>query len=368
MTAATVLERPQQGESVGTPWDRIVRLSLLGTVMMLMIVIWHMGGFGANPLALVQPGENGPAAELFHRDFPDSELPGGIGLDGQQFYAMARDPLDLDKAAESLDRPAYRFQRPFYAWLAAALHPAGGGGVGLVYALVAVGLLALVGGGVAAGALSTALGGRVWPALAFPLLPGSYMSLRVSVADALAVALVIAALAFAARRRTIPAVALAIPAVLTKETMLIVLAGWAVAHRTRRDAAPLIAAAGVAGAWAAFLAVRFAGTEQSASNELVLPFTGVPHAIEHWLGGSDQIALVATLIAISAGIAAIVVGRLRHPLSWVVLLNLGFLTVLRWNVMALDFGGTRSMLPLSAFSLILLASPRRTTTEVDAAN
>ena len=98
------------------------------------------------------------------------------------------------RSAPDLDRPRYRLQRPLLPWLAWALHPSGGG-IGLVYAFLLVGFGALVVGGVSLGAISVSLGGRTWPALAFPLLPGGYVCLRISVADTLSVALALLAIA-----------------------------------------------------------------------------------------------------------------------------------------------------------------------------
>ena len=347
--------RPEAADIVPTPWNRIVRLALAGTVLMAAIVLWHVERLGGNPLSLIQPGADGPSVELITDDFPDVTLPGGVGLDGQQYYAIARHPFDLDGAADHLDRPAYRLQRPLYAWAAWVLHPTGGG-LGLVYAFAAVGLLALFGGGVAAGSLSTALGGRTWPALAYPLLPGCYMSLRVSVADAMAVTLALAALSFGVRCRWGPMVALAVAAALTKESVLLVFAGWALARRTKRDAAPLVAAAAVAGIWRVWLSIRLPEGSGSDVGEIVLPLRGVWPAIEHWMSGQDQLGLVATVGAVAAAAVALVCCGMRHPLSWVVAVNAAFLAILHWNVLALDFGGTRSTLPLAAVSLVVLAS------------
>jgi len=214
------------GPRHATPWKRIVHLALLGTLTMALIVLWDVNRTGAHPANLLQGGTDGPAAALLHDDFPGLEFPNGLGLDGQQYYAMARNPLHLDDAAASLDRPAYRWQRPLFPWLARVVHPAGGGGSGLVAAFFVIGLAALFAGGVAAGALSTALGGRPWPAAVFPLLPGAYMSLRVTMADSLALALVLVALALSVHRRAGLAIAVGCLAALTRETAVIVLIGW----------------------------------------------------------------------------------------------------------------------------------------------
>src|SRR5690606_32547344 len=112
---------------------------------------------GGNTLGLVQPGADGPAVEVFAEDFPAVELPEGLGHDGQQFYAIARNPLDVEAVSEHLDRSRHRYQRPLFPLLAWALHPSGGG-YGLIAAFAVVGIASVFLVGVAAGALSTTLG------------------------------------------------------------------------------------------------------------------------------------------------------------------------------------------------------------------
>mgnify|MGYP001167231044 CR=1 FL=1 len=338
-----------------TPWRAIVRLAMLGTLGTIMWVLFHMGGLGANPLTLIQPGADGPSVEAIRADFPEAQLPDGLGLDGQQFYAIARNPFDLDDAATHLDRPEYRLRRPAYAWAAWALHPTGGG-EGLVLALAAVSLLAVLGGGIAAGALSTGLGGPAWPAALIPLLPGSYMSLRVSVADAMAVALTLAALAFAVRRRHAPAVACAVGAVFSKETMILVLIGWALAQRTKRDAALVAIPAALLGAWMLWLRVTLPDGGPEEVREIVPPFSGFPKAIEYWLDGNSRLGMVTTCAALVGAALALLRGGVRHPLSWAVLANLALVSVMHWNVLALDFGATRSMMPLLAVAIVMVAT------------
>ena len=53
-------------------------------------------------------------------------MPPSPGLDGQLYYAGARNPFDPHRAAQSLDRPRYRLQHPLLSWLGWGLHPTGG--------------------------------------------------------------------------------------------------------------------------------------------------------------------------------------------------------------------------------------------------
>src|SRR5262249_62011901 len=106
--------------------------------------------------------------------------------------------------------------------------------------------------------------------------PGAWFSLRASVADALALALVIAALALAHRERWAAAVVCGVLAVLAKEVIIVVLAGWVLwkwLSSRSRTALLLVAvpAAVAAGGWIA-LRVMLPGHEQI--GELVAPFLG----------------------------------------------------------------------------------------------
>jgi hypothetical protein len=349
-----------------TPWHGIVKLAVLATACMTVVVLWHVNHTGRTPLNVIQPGAAGPSAAVIRTDFPGTDLPSGLGLDGQQYYAMARDPIHLDVAARSLDRPAYRWQRPLYPWLARAVHPSGGGD-GLIFAFVVVGIAALVAGGVAAGVLSHRLGGGIWPAAVFPLLPGAFESLRVSVSDALALALALAALALAANRRTRPAVVAAVAAVLAKETAIVVLFGWLLAKRDRRSVAMVVAAGGGAAWWAAWLRLVLPTGGKGDVNELGFPLSGLVGAVrDHWLAGTNQLGLLATVGALVVALVTLWKRGLRHPLGPVIALQLAFVSLMNRDVLGLDFGGTRSTMPLLALGLLALATPAVQRDRVDA--
>ena len=340
-----------------TPWRRIVHLALLSTLTMAVIVLWDVNRTGANPANLLQGGTLGPSAALVQHDFPDVELPHGLGLDGQQYYAMARSPIHLDVAAASLDRPAYRWQRPLFAWLARAVHPQGGGGAGLVIAFFAVGVSALLLGGIGAGALSTALGGRSWPAAVFPLLPGAYMSLRVTVSDALALALTLVALALAAHRRAGFALAVACLAAITRETAVIVFVGWAIARRTRSDT--LLAAIPItfAGAWALWLRITLSASHHEKVDELGAPFSGLIGAVrDHWLTGTNHLGMLSTLSAFVLATVALRRTRRSHPLWPTLVCSIAFVSLMNHNVVGIDFGATRSTMPLCMLAILCLAT------------
>lgn len=356
---AAVLRVPRARASAAggpIPWRRIVQAALAGTVLVALLVAFDVHRAGGNPVNLIQPGETGPSVAAVHHDFPDLELPGGIGFDGQQYYAMARDPLHLDHVAPELDRPWYRLQRPLLAWLAWAAHP-GGGGVQLVQALFVVGIAGIFLGSLATGALSSLLGGPAWMAAVFAVLPGAYVSLRTSTADALALALAAAALALSIRGRTVLAIVAAALAVLAKEPTLILFAGWALHRRDRRAALLAVIPFAVAGGWAVWLRVALPNGGGGVV-EFTAPLLGLARsASAKWVHGRELWGMAATLGALAAGAVALARRGLRHPLGWAVALQFAFTLVLGLSVVGLNLNGPRSTMPLALLALLALASP-----------
>jgi len=123
------------------PQIPVVSLILMAMLSMgvVGVLAWTSANFdGAHPANIVYPGERGPSAAVFKRDFPGATLPLTVGHDGQQVYAISRQPMHLRAVVPALDRPRYRLQRIIPPVLAWALHPQGGGR-GLVLAIFAVG-------------------------------------------------------------------------------------------------------------------------------------------------------------------------------------------------------------------------------------
>lgn len=338
------------------PWARLLALATLGTVLAVAIVFADLHRTRDTNGGLIHTGPQGPAAALMAHDFPDEPQFTYGEHDGPMFYAVARDPWRLDVAAESLDRPRYRLQHPLFSWLAWLAHPTGGGGDGLLAAMVVVGVGALLLGGVATGALSHTWRGPVWPAALFPLLPGATMSLRITVADALAVALLVAALTSSVRGRAGWALVLATAAVLTKEPMVLGLVGLAAWRRDRQGVALVAVPAAVAATWALVLRVQV----ESHGGEVIefgAPFRGLTEAVGHWSGGGDRYAMVAVVASLGAAGVALARHRLDHPLSVAVALHLGFVVLLTKTVLGLERNGTRMTLPLLVLAVVVLVTP-----------
>lgn len=338
------------------PWGPLLRWAVIGTLAVVCIALWDLSEHGGrNPVSLIQAGSEGPARDVVLRDFPQVRLPGGLGHDGQQFYAIARAPMHLDDVAESLDRPRYRLQRPLYPWLAWLIHPFGGGS-GLVWAMFAVNAAALLGLGLAAGALASSLRGPPWIAAVAPLLPVGYVSLRISTADALALALTLAALALDLRGRTGTGVGTAALGVLAKESSLVVLFAWALTRRSRPSWTIALSGAAVAGGWWLWLR-RSIGVSAASVTEFGAPFRGLAEGVSRWVHGEDAWAAAAVISAVvlTTWVAA---RRRGHPLLPAVVASAMFLIPLNGNVVGLNLNATRTLGPLMALGLIAIVTPR----------
>ena len=329
----------------------VVIWACTGTVTASLLVLWHVRRTGNNVLNLLQPGAAGPSAGVIRRDFPSVTLPPGLGYDGQQFYAIARQPMHWNQLRSALDRPLYRLERPLYPWLGWALHPQGGGR-GLVLALFVVGLLAMIGGGIAFGSVAQRAGRSPAFGVLFPLLPGSLIGLRTSTADLLAVSLALWALVADRRRRTLGAVLCAFAAVLTKEIVLAILIGNAIARRTRAAVvSAVIAGAGFTLFW--LVAGAVLGTHSSGVVDTSWPVVGLVGALRRWSGGQDLFAAGAFAVLI---VVVVMTGRatgLRHRELWALLVPGAYLLVLRADPLELNLGGPRTFLPLTAVCIFL---------------
>ena len=357
---APVASAPPSASRASSPRrsQSYVTWAAAGTLLALAYLLLDVWSSGHGILRPIRAGSRGPGAELISRDFPALTAPDEVGLDGQQFYAIARDPFHPETVADDLDRPQYRYQRPLYPVLAWLLHPSGGG-PGLVLAFVAVSLLALFLGGLAMGALAKVLHGPPWLALLFPLLPGAVWSLTSSVADALAVSLCLVTIVATLRDRTGLAWLAAVAAVLTRETAILVPLALLLARRRKEDL-PLVILPGLAlGAWLVLVRQWVPGGGLP-SESLVLPLTGLVDAVtERWILGDELIGMASTLAALA--VAAYVLVRKRGPqeLRWVIGVQLAFLSVCSGAVLGDDFGGTRSTLLLLAVAVAVLVAGTR---------
>lgn len=253
-----------------------------------------------HPVALVGPGNQGPAWPLLEREIGFDLGWDMAGHDGGMFYAVARSPLHPERAVRWLDVPAYRERRILFPLVAGLLAP--GGGMPLVYAMLAVSLLG-VGLGTAAVA-SLPRRRRRWLPIVVALTPGVLASVLVGLSDALVVGLILAAFACSYRQRWGWMLVALVLAVLTRETALLAVAGLACAPgmaRRVRVATVVLPTVALA-SWMAWLHV-------------VLPRSGDPKAAEQftwplmgWIGAEPSALFLG---GCSALVLALALRRLR---------------------------------------------------------
>jgi len=249
---------------------------------------------------------------LGDRFLPPAQLPAGAlvlkdsdGYDGTFFYVIARDPLILGEPAPFLDVPAYRYQRvgyPALVWLAAL-----GRRARLPAAMVGVNLAAVLAGLLGVAALCRLRGTTPWYALFYVFLSGLTIGLLRDLAGPVAMAwLVWAVVAHAAGRYGTAGVLMA-GAVLTRETLAVMLpVFWFDALVLRRagrrgwlELLPLLPLLG----WKAYVAARFgAAPWEAGARNLGPPFVALADHLRAVLGSpghapAEKVYLVLFLAA-----------------------------------------------------------------------
>ena len=194
-------------------------------------------------------------------------------------------------------------------------------------------------------------------ALAVGIMPGSIMSLRISAADSLSLALLLAALALSLRGFGWQAVLVAIAAVFAKETALLTLVGFSLWRRDRWGAALVGVPFATAALWALYLRHAVPVGEGSLI-DITGPFQGLHDAAVLWLRGENLLALMCVPLAIGLGVAGIVLAGWKHPLTIPVALNLPLLVIFNLDVVGLDRNGTRTVLPLLSLAIVVVATAR----------
>jgi len=186
------------------PWMLVLILCLLYVAF---VLIRNQG----DPLALVTIGTR----------FSQGIADGSEGYDGQFVYYIARDPAT---AAQYLDVPAYRFQRILLPLLGRAL--AFGQPSLITWTLLIINLISLAGGTWLLENLLVRQEVSRWYALTYGLTVGIFASVRLSLSEPLAYALVLGGLTLANRERWGWSAVVFALAGLAKETTLFFAAGY----------------------------------------------------------------------------------------------------------------------------------------------
>ncbi len=212
---------------------------------------------------------------------------GPNGYDGQFFYVLAHDPLLLHDATLRQMRASgevFRIQRLGYPLLAFLL--SGGRAGAIPAALVGVNLIVLVSVTAWFAAYARHRGWSTLWALAIGLMPGMLLPMLRDLSDPLATTCVLVGVLMWQARRRVPAALALTCAVLTREVMIVVIAGLAAElgmriWRTRQtpdawrailaEAWPVVVVpAAVFAAWQAYVMIRAGGP--LGTSQATIPF------------------------------------------------------------------------------------------------
>lgn len=325
------------------PWTMVLAAV---AIALLWPLLWATSQGTAD--ALLGAGDLGPSRPFIESEIPDLAPLEGIGHDGQQFYVIARHPFDPTAADGAIDEPAYRYRRILFPLVSGAIAP--GGGRPLIWAFLA---LSTLGVALGARALQRMGGGPRWLPLLAALNPGVIISLTLSLSDAFGSGLALMSVALATRRRWAAAIAFAVLAALTRETLVIV--GLALAFtpgmpRPWRAAAAIVPGVAVAG-WMLWLAGQLPGsTLDGSAKQMALPFTG------YFTGAADAEAMFMAALALVLLVGGAWVTRHRAPHVAAVLGLQAVLLACVSDLVAFDWANSvrtaAPMLPLALWAIL----------------
>jgi hypothetical protein len=281
----------------------------------LVVVVVARGRYAGDIRGLLCIGEEAylPAA------FETVPRAGPSGYDGQQYAALATDPFlrDFD-TTRAFDAPVYRAGRilvPLLAWLLALGHAAP---AIIAYQLLCWGL------GLAAVFLVArwlaAEGRSPWWALPLVCSAGLVAAMIRSTPDAAALALMLAALFLHARGRFVPAVVMAVAAVLARETSYLVALAMALEELWRRRVAraaafvliPLVPLA----AWHLYLRSVLGAPRPSGVSRFTTPFAWAPEKLSAVFAASGiSWQEIFGLLAVAATTVSFILVASR-PAAW----------------------------------------------------
>jgi hypothetical protein len=240
--------------------------------------------------------------------------------DGQFYWGVAVDPLATGQVHNSFDKASYRYGHPLYGWLG-WLFTAGWARAAPA-ALAAIGLVSMFVAAAVASTLGLRLGRSGWEGLFVALNVGLISAAAHDLAEPLAAALLLGALAsFIGGRRLLAWICLALLP-LAKEPLLVVsvaVVAWELGqHRVRR--AGLYATAAIpALLWWTYTRVHLGVWFTSGDSALGLPLAGWWHTIsganvrqEH--ARSLAVAIIVSMIVVIA-FAAVRAIRRRGPVD-----------------------------------------------------
>lgn len=254
-------------------------------------------------------------------DAPDSLsiVDASKAFDGQFYYRIAVAPWSnaAEVAGVTFDIPSLRAARWAYG---AAGYALSGGVVGLVpWGLLVCNVLAMAAIGLIGGAFAQDAGRKPWNGVVCSLWPGFAYSISLDTAELLASAFLLGALLMARRRHAVWCAVLMVLAILTRDTVVVAIAGvgcvslWrrlraAVSIDARASSAligSVVVAAGAFIGWQLTVWARFGRLPLASSADVNLQFPLVAAAeAAHRMTGSLQLLDPLSLLTLVAVIAS----------------------------------------------------------------
>jgi hypothetical protein len=319
---STFVHRPVQVTNIRRSTRQVVirPFHIVGLIALAYVVLtlWRYGG---DPFKFVLVGTS-----------LDPGLPNGTaGYDGQFAYQIARDPLG---ASRYLDVPAYRYQRILYPLVARVL--ALGQSALVPWSIIIVNWLALVAGTWFTEEILAGRGASRWYALSYGLFGGLMMAVRLDLTEPLAFALAQAAVLGYERKHVRVAAVLLALAALTKETTLLVAAGFLLSFALSRRWRDLIEWAVIIGApfaaWQVILRIWLGAWGIGSGGAMATPFEWIPYRGLWSLAAVNMrvfalIALIVAPMALLPALAALIAAVRNvwqgdvHPLVCILLVN-----------------------------------------------
>jgi hypothetical protein len=283
--------------------------------------------------------------------------------DGQFYWGVAVDPLATGQAHTSFDKASYRYGHPLYGWLGWLF--SAGWARAAPAALAAIGLVSMFVAAAVAATLGLRRGRSGWEGLFVALNVGLISAAANDLAEPLAAALLLGALAsIVGGRRSLAWISLALLP-LAKEPLLVVsvaVVAWELGqHRVRR--AGLYATAVIpALLWWTYTRVHLGAWFTTGDTALGLPLAGWWHTlfgvnVRHEHARSVVVAILVSMIIVIA-LAAVRAIRRRGPVDLVYLALAAIAVCLAPNA-TLEF---TTALRNTAFLIVLIpfviAAPR----------
>lgn len=327
-----------------------------GVGLVLATCLQLLQGALSAPAMTLRVGEESSTARFISQDLGEPlPLVEGHGHDGRYSYLVARDPFALRGLADLEGIGGYRFRRVLYSWLA------GGFGI-LPPRAVLWGLILWSATGYAAAAaavslLARQLGTRWWAPLGVLANIGLILSIQLSTADTLALALALWGVVSWMSGRKGWAIAALAAAGLAKDYYLLFgygIAGFQVRSRGWRSGVLTGLLVSIPlGMWVAWLALH-TGNSLSAQDNLAAPFIGMARAVQMWATKGDFVLGLAALVSFAAALLGVVVAR-RWLLYWLTIPWLCLAAVSSVNVWRFGNNAVRALAPLWTLAILAFA-------------